>query len=88
MPLRPGCRMATLTARGIQLYSEYTLTLKVGVCIVTTKALGMLAHVATLGARLRRRDQPGEHALVASDGRLELTKRVDEELLLYESNDG
>lgn len=42
-----------LQQKGTQLYSEYTLTFKVGVCIVTTEALGVLAYVATLGARLR-----------------------------------
>lgn len=51
-------------------HSEYTLSLKVGVCIMATEALGVLAHVAALGARLRRGDQPGEHTLVATNGSL------------------
>lgn len=62
--------MATHTARSIQLYLEYTLSLKVGVCIMATKALGVLAHIAAFRARLWRWDQPGEHALVATNGSL------------------
>ena len=58
------------TARGIQVELEYALSLQVGVCVVAAEALGVLAHVAALGARLRRRDQPGEDALVATDGGL------------------
>lgn len=38
---------------------------------MSAQALGVLAHVAALGARLRRRDQAGEDALVAADGSLE-----------------
>lgn len=67
MPLCPGCWLATPTARSIQLYLKYTLSLQVGVCIVAPKALRMLAHVAPFRARLRRWDQPGEHTLVATN---------------------
>lgn len=56
------------TARGIQVELEYTLSLQVGVCVMATEALGVLAHVAALGAWLWRWDQPGEHALVATNG--------------------
>lgn len=37
---------------------------------MATETLGVLAHVATLGARLRRRDQPGEDTFVAPGGSL------------------
>lgn len=37
---------------------------------MATEALGVLAHVAALGARLWRRDQPVEQTLVATDGSL------------------
>lgn len=56
---------------GVQLKLENALPLQVGVCVVTAQALGVLAHVAALGARLRRRDEVREDALVASDGGLE-----------------
>lgn len=62
--------MATHTARSIQLHLENALSLKVGVCIMATKALGVLAHIAALRARLRRWDQAGEHTLVAANGSL------------------
>lgn len=42
---------------------------------MAAEALGMLAHVSSLGARLWRRDQAGEHALVSTDGSLEWKKR-------------
>lgn len=53
---------------------------------MATKALGVLAHVPTLRARLWRRDQPGEHAFVATNGSLILPqkkkkKKVNEKLL-------
>lgn len=59
-----------LNGYSLQLYSEYTLTLKIGVCVVTAEALGVLAHVTAFRARLGRRDQPGERALLATDGSL------------------
>lgn len=37
---------------------------------MATKALGVLAHIAALGAWLWRWDQAGEHALVATNGSL------------------
>lgn len=64
--------MATHTARSPLLHSENTLSLQVGVCVMATKTLGVLAHIAALRARLRRWDQTGEHTLVATDGSLEL----------------
>ena len=42
---------------------------------MATKALGVLAHVAALRARLWRWDQPGEHTLVATNGSLQLVKK-------------
>lgn len=59
-----------LNGYSLQLYSEYTLTLKIGVCVVTAEALGVLAHITAFRARLGRRDQPGERALLATDGSL------------------
>lgn len=57
--------------RSVQLELENALPLQVGVCVVAAEALGVLAHVAALGARLRRRDEVREDALVASDRGLE-----------------
>lgn len=62
--------MATRAAGSSRLCLKNALPLKVGVCIMATKALGVLAHVAALGARLRRWDQAGKHALVATNGSL------------------
>ena len=42
---------------------------------MAAEALGVLAHVATLWARLWRRDQPGEQTLVATNGSLELAAK-------------
>lgn len=67
--------MATHTARNISLYLEYTLALKVGVCIMATKALRVLAHVPALRAWLRRGDQTGEDTLVATNGSLPFAKK-------------
>lgn len=61
---------ASTAAGSARLQLEYTLSLQVGVCVVAPEALGVLAHVAALGARLRRRDQPVEQTLVATDGSL------------------
>lgn len=69
-PLCPGCWKASTAAGSARLQLEYTLSLQVGVCVVAPEALGVLAHVAALGARLRRRDQPVEQTLVATDGSL------------------
>lgn len=44
--------------------------LKVRVCIMATEALGVLAHIAALRAWLRRWDEAGESALVATNGSL------------------
>lgn len=57
------------------LCSEYTFTLQVGVCIVTAEALGVLPYVAALWAWFWGRDEPGEHALVASNGSLESQRK-------------
>lgn len=70
MPLCPGSCMAAHTERSIQLQLEDALSLKVGVCIMTTEALGVLAHVAALRTWLWRWDQAGEYTLVASNGSL------------------
>lgn len=37
---------------------------------MAAQTLRVLAHVAALGARLWRRDQAGEHTLVAANGSL------------------
>lgn len=55
-------------------YSEYTLSLQVGVRVMAAKALGMLAHIASLWARLRRWDQAGKNALLAAHWGLEITE--------------
>lgn len=54
---------------------EDALPLQEGVCVVAAEALRVLAHVAALGARLRRRDEVREDALVASDRSLENRQR-------------
>lgn len=42
---------------------------------MATEALGVLAHISTLWAWLRRGDQTGEDTLVATNGSLQFVKK-------------
>lgn len=54
---------------------ENPLPLQVGVCVVAAEALGVLAHVAALWAGLRRGQQVGRTAFVATQWGLETDGR-------------
>lgn len=57
------CRLWSISGTGPL---ENPLALQVGICIVAAKALGVLAHVATFWAGLRRGQQVGKAAFLAT----------------------
>lgn len=62
------CRLWSISGTGPL---ENPLALQVGICIVAAKALGVLAHVATFWAGLRRGQQVGKAAFLATQWGLE-----------------